>query len=261
MPPPLPKFPDIDVSRYHWTESAEESGLWQRQPLSAEGIQIHRPKELRRLFVGGVLTLNRPAKAGHLEIAAKRAWCRLRFEHPEIASQPAIHPKTDKLMIEYRVPGHEDDLRDWTERTIKVFFRDSELPGFVDALTEFRTRKEGSSREIDAAHVDLYTLLSTSDEELSTVRFMMHMDHLFADATGHRLAVRSFLRLLATELSNSSKTWLDLEQDINWANSPKNLATPWIYLMNDDQKIDGEEFDQNIKREFILWPIGSVSLP
>jgi hypothetical protein len=229
---------NLDPTAYSWKKSKDNAQHWRRRALGGESRWMVKPKEYREIFVSGNLILETPIPISKLTEAAQTAWLDLRYEVPEICVTTIIG-EDGEIYMEYKEHNDEVEVRNWRERTAFVEYGTSVL-----SFQELR-RKLMSSKQRNQTDSALFLVYITPAAKIGTLvrncQLMLNVDHQITDGNGTRILFGKFLSMLAKSLSFQPR---NLPDDIARRNNGRNLSTPWIEVMNDEQVISGSEYEQ-----------------
>ena len=90
----------------------------------------------------------------------------------------------------------------------------------------------------------VYVPQSIEEASMSSFGFLFCLDHHFVDGAGAKILADSFLKSLGNEFHRAPSTALSSS---DWKDSIKNLAPPWIQMMNEDQHVSGPSFDEAVR--------------
>jgi hypothetical protein len=235
-----PPYQTLDIARSQWTPSQDNTTLWQRKALAGENGWVLKPREARQLFLGGNILLAQATGFDQVTVAARRAWKELRFQHPEIVVTARCTDK-GKRLVEYMIPGGEDEAEQWAERTLITEVSSEEL-----SFSELRSRI--SLRQYDVTDPASLYLQAKSDlkDRVLRVNFLFNVDHLCTDGIGIRILANCFFCLLTQHLVSGDNV---REESFNWQESARNLPPLWTSLMNQAQRTSGVDYETAVARQ------------
>ncbi|KAL8769014.1 MAG: hypothetical protein Q9209_004931 [Squamulea sp. 1 TL-2023] len=244
QPPPIHP---INVDDHNWKQ-LDDSLIWQRRACGAEsiiGIQANVSKGEYDLFYTATTELIDDGERSLQDIkrAARAAWRLLRYKEPQIAGTAAFDGQA-KALLQYQVPKDEEKVEKWLNRTIRVEASDRTPMAIRDANEE--ERKQHNLGPSESATI--YIAASVPDESTplagAELRILFHINHLFFDGIGFRCMIASFLRELATQLSNPI---IGSPSALDWSENVKNLPEAYVKLLAPEQYISRPEFDASIQ--------------
>lgn len=186
------------------------------------------------MFLSGGFSLTRSYSALRLEAfvkAAECAWLRVRREFPEVVLGPSSGQGDDgSILLELKVPGSDGEAREWMRRSL--FF----------GICEEGKRVEEEMRHTVPSQPVCVRLNARVDQEckVSGVDFAFRVDHMTADGVGAYIVTACFLKFLANAVGGR-------EQTFDWKALNGEIPTPWVGMMNTDQRTEGKEFDEGAK--------------
>ncbi|TVY39675.1 Trichothecene 15-O-acetyltransferase [Lachnellula occidentalis] len=225
-------FP-LDPSAYQWSQ--QSPFLWRRRALASEPMWISRPKELHDMFISGIISLEIPLPKATLKSAARNAWRSLRFEIPELVAKGKF--QDGKPIMQYQTPKDKDAVNEWINRT--AFF-DQGSNGLTFEGQREKLLLMKRPFDLDTASLLLYSELDTDEDLVNRFHLMLNMDHEATDGIGTRILFGKYLSLLAKFLSGSPGG----QDEIEWAESSRNLSPPWISIMDEEQVTCGPEYEE-----------------
>lgn len=231
------------LSKYGWNVS-KELGEWQRPLFAGENMWLFRPKEVREMFLGGVISLSTPLPQKSFIKAITKAWCLLRLRHPEIACLSGCDDFGNRYM-RHQVPSTKE-LRNWTAKTIL-----EETSGSTFPVLEARKRVlEQKYPEYGACLHILSEILEGKGDITAKIGVLFNMDHIYTDGIGIRILAGKFFQFLSIVLASEN---FDLG-DLDLREGGDSLSVPYTSLMNGDQKFDGESYELALirQRKFLL---------
>ncbi|CAF9932534.1 MAG: trichothecene 15-O-acetyltransferase [Alectoria fallacina] len=232
-PPAL--TPDIEPSLYHWRASTKKPNLYLRRALGAETIWARKASGPRQMFLNGSFTLIGPYSALSLDTfgkAAERAWLRVRSEFPEVALGPSSEQGEDgSNLLELKIPMSERETREWMRRSL-----------FLGTCVEGKTAEEEMRQAVirDPVCVRLNARVD-QDSKVFGAEFAFRVDHLTADGVGAYIVTACFLNFLANAVGGR-------EEAFDWEAWKETLPTPWVGMMNTNQRTEGKEFEEGVKK-------------
>lgn len=235
----LRTLPPIDITKYKWRHSPQNPNVWQRKALARENHWYTRPVSLRGLFIGGSVSLATETDLDVFRRAAEAAWLRVRFEHPELAM--TSEAGTDgQVWVKCPIAQCEEDAQSWVKKTLSVEPTENEY-SFHGTRMEAWKNDESCSNMLR-----LHFPCADPASSILFFYFTFRLDHHFVDGVGGRMVVGSFFKFLANNLCQESSL---PSSDLKWQESLKNLAPPWIEMMNEDQELNGSAFDKAVRRD------------
>ena len=201
---------------------------------------ISRPKELHEMFISGTLKLESPLPNSALQLAAKNAWRTLRFEVPELVARGQCDEDA-RTFMQYQTPRDEEEVKEWINRTA-FFHQGPDGLDFEGLREKLLLRKEIFDSE--AASLLLYSELESDEDSVNHVHMMLNVDHEVTDGIGTRILFGKYLSFLAKFLSSSPGRGQD---EIDWAESSRNLSPSWISIMDEEQVTSGPEYEEKVQ--------------
>ncbi|KAL2069673.1 hypothetical protein VTL71DRAFT_14352 [Oculimacula yallundae] len=240
----------LDPSTYTWQQQTPlNPTLWRRVALSNELMWPSRPKSIHELFISTALSLAFPIPRATLDAAAGRAWQTLRYHVPELALEACV-ADNGVAYLQYRMAQSQSEVDAWLVRTSSYFEAGGNVLSFDDLRRGALKEKEG--RDSDNALLLLYSHdrdEGRGDGLVEDAQIMLNVDHQVTDGTGIKIILGKYLSLLASALN---EPYGILQDEIPWEESYKNLSTPWIQLMNEDQVISGSEYEEVVTRNRLI---------
>lgn len=232
MAPPL-RIPHIDPSLYSWHPSTKAPNLYLRHSLGAETKWACQALGPRQMFLSGRLSLTSPYSDLTLENfgrAAERAWLRLQSEFPEVLLGPSSEQGEDgSLLLELRYPGSDGEVRKWAERSF-----------FLDTYEDGKSVEEEMKQAVTKNPVCVRLNASVNQKRKVTgAEFAFRVDHMTADGVGAYMLAACFFKFLAHAVSGREETF-------DWEASNGKLPTPWVGMMNSEQRTEGKEFEEGV---------------
>ena len=163
--------------------------------------------------------------------AAKHAWLRLRFEFPEVILGPSKEQdENGNLLLELSIPRSDEEAREWVERSL-----------FLDLCKEDQSA-EDEIRQAVVKDPVCVRLNARVDQEsmVAEVDFAFRVDHMTADGVGAYILAAYFFKFLAHTLSAGEVTF-------DWEGLKRRLPTPWVGMMNSEQRTEGKQFEDGVK--------------
>lgn len=227
--------PPLSPDSYLWKESSIGTSIWHRPALAGESMWIHKPKELREIFLCSSLTLNTPISRGAFSASVRHTWRLLRFKLPELGVSAACGTNGKPFMRYHTID--DEEAQEWVDRT-------HSCQGGTHEQDFEHLRKtllaEKQRHVSDNAFLLARVILENGAELLKHTQIMIYVDHQITDGIGTRIIFGKFLALLASSLGTAPDA---TETDIAWENSRHNLSQPWICCMNEHQLISGPEYE------------------
>lgn len=186
------------------------------------------------MFLSGSFTLTCPYSALSLEAfgnAAERAWLRVRCEFPEVVLRPSSEQSEDgSILLELKIPGSVEEARDWMSTSL-----------YIGICEEGKSAEEEMRQAVIGDPVCV-RLNAKRDKESRVAggEFAFRVDHMTADGVGAYILAAYFLKFLAHAVGGREETF-------DWAALSGKLPMPWVKIMNDDQKTEGEAFEEGVK--------------
>lgn len=233
----------VDPSIYSWRQSSLSPSQWNRLALSNECMWASRPKDLRELFICTLIAPESPIARSALTSAASRAWQILRFQVPELSAD-ATCTEDGAAYMQYQTPQSQVEVDAWVDRT-SHFETGRGMLNFKELKAKVLSKKR--EHDSDKTFLLLYsqTARDSRDDRVEHVQVMLYADHQVMDGTGLKILLGKYLSLLASALPNPG----EIQQvDIHWSKSYKNLSSPWILHMNDNQVVSGSDYE-----EIVTW--------
>ncbi|PVH84173.1 hypothetical protein DL98DRAFT_512580 [Cadophora sp. DSE1049] len=232
----------LNPSFYSWRQSPLSPSQWHRLALSNECMWFSRPKDLHSLFICTLITLKPPIHRPTLTSAASLAWQILRFQVPELAAD-ATCTEDGAVYMQYLTPQSQVEVDAWADRT-SHFETGREVLDFKELRANVLLKKRG--HDSDQTFLLLYSQTREGKDDLvENVQVMLYADHQVTDGTGLKILLGKYLFLLASALQKPA----GIQQDeVKWSESYKNLSTPWIQHMNDNQVTSGPEYEETVTR-------------
>lgn len=224
----------LNPESYSWQQSSLDASIWLRPALAGECMWTQRPRELRKIFLCGSLTLNTPISPRTFSACVRRAWKLLRFKTPELGVR-TIRGTNEKFFIQYHTID-DREAQEWVDRTHSCQ-NGSQERDFEELRNTLLAEKQSQSS--DNAFILSSAILEDGAEVLEHTQIMICIDHQIADGIGTRIVLGKFLQLLADSLGTAPDS---TETGLNWEESRQNLSPPWICCMNDHQLISGPEY-------------------
>ncbi|CZR51941.1 uncharacterized protein PAC_01818 [Phialocephala subalpina] len=235
--------PPLNLESYAWKQLSDKPSVWQRPALAGESMWIPRSKDLHELFICSTLTFKPPVLRRTFNESTKSAWTTLRFHVPELGLSTKSG-RDGKSFMQYHAPSVQA-ANAWISRTSS--FQSGSSKQDFDVL---RKTVLDAKQDHDADNAFLLSRAILEDENkggnraelVKHAQIMIYVDHQVADGIGARILLGKYLTLLSSDLGRDAD---DVERDIRWEDSWKNLSPPWITLMNSDQIISGLEYEDN----------------
>lgn len=187
------------------------------------------------MFLSGSFTLTDPYSALSLEVfgkAAKHAWLRVRCEFPEVVLGPSNELWDDgSILLELEIPGPDGEAEEWMRRSL-----------YFGICEEGKSAEEDKRQAVirDPVCVRLNARVN-QESKVAGAEFVFRIDHATADGVGAYIVVANFLKFLAHAIGGREETF-------DWAASNGKLPMPWVGMMNADQKTEGKEFEDGVKK-------------
>lgn len=230
-------FPSLDPASYAWKQLPQASSLWERKALSNEAMWFPRPKELRELFVYASMTFTSSVTRTSLECATRDAWRTLRFGVPELGAR-AVCGEDSNMYFQYQIPKSATEVESWIARTATLRIGNTSHD-FHELRKSLLQTKAG--RDADNAFILIHCQAEEDrSDQIKHVQLVLNVDHQITDGNGIKILLGRYLELLAAALIQPSAE----KREIIWHDSCKNLSTPWIQLVNDEQVIFGSELEE-----------------
>ena len=239
-PPPL-----VPLTCYHWRASTKTPNLYIRPALGAEKKWACQASISRQLFLSGEFKLTGPYCSLSREDfvrAVEYAWLRVRYEFPAVVMGPSDEQWDDgSILLEVKIPGSNEEAREWLRRSLFVGNCGQGM-GVEGELRQDVIRDPVCVRL--NPRVDLQSKVSGAE-------FAFRVDHLNADGVGAYVVTGCFLKFLADAVGGR-------EENHDWEVSKGKLPTPWVDMMNREQKTQGKEFEESVKNLDNLMTNSSV---
>ena len=186
------------------------------------------------MFLSGRFSLTGPYSALSVDAfgkAAERAWLRVRYEFPEVVLGPSSEQGDDgSIFLQLKVPGSDREAREWMRRSL-----------FLGICEEGKS-VEDEMRQIvirDPVSVRL-NARANQERKVSGADFAFRVDHMTADGVGAYIVTAYFLKFLANAIGGREETF-------DWEALKGRLPTPWVSMMNSDQRTGGKLFEEGVK--------------
>ncbi len=163
--------------------------------------------------------------------AAERAWLRLRYEFPAVMLGLSSEQWDDgSILLELNVPGSDGEAREWMRRSF-----------FLGTCEEGKSAEEELRQAVTRDPICV-RLNARVDQEgkVYGAEFAFRVDHLTADGVGAYIVSARFLKFLADAVGGR-------EENFDWGASKAKIPTPWVSIMNTEQRIEGKEFEESVK--------------
>ena len=246
MAPPL-RTTHIDPSLYKWHPSTKNPNLYLRRTLGAETKWARQALSPRQMFLSGRFSLTNPycnLTLGNFGKAAERAWRRLRLEFPEVLLGPSSEQGKDgSLFLELSIPRSDGEAKEWAERSL-----------FLDTCEDGKNAEEEMRQTVIKDPVCLRLNAKVSQQsKVAGAEFAFRVDHMTADGVGAYILAACFFRFLAHAVGGREETF-------DWEASKGRLRTPWVGMMNTEQRTEGKELEEGVKTLKDLVTEASVSI-
>lgn len=229
-----PRIPHIDPSLYNWHPSTKKSNLYLRRALGVETKWTRQALGPRQMFLSGRFSLARSySDLTLIEFgrAAESAWLRLRFEFPEMLLGPSSEQDEDGgLLLELSIPRSDGEAREWVERSL-----------FLDICKDGKSVEEEMRQAVvkDPVCVRLNARVD-QESKVAEAEFAFRVDHMTADGVGAYILAACFFKFLAHAIGGREETF-------DWEALKSKLPTPWVGMMNSEQRTEGKEFEDGVK--------------
>lgn len=232
----------IDRSLYNWHPRPNKANIFRRHALGPETKWASQALDIRKLYLSGLITLETPCPSKMFGKAARIAWLRLRYEHPEVVmGSNGDFADDGSAIIECEIPADEYSAEDWMRRTLTLGTTLPDL-GHAKAMRSAE-RKLREKRADDTVQLLLDAISSEGDsQEIGAAAFSFCVGHQMADGIGTYIVAGAFLDDLAKNLGGRTEQFLD------WRRAAENIPEPWVQMMNSSQQEEGKEFEESAKR-------------
>ena len=248
-------IPNFDPTLYSWSAQSTAPNLYLRQGFGPETRWAHKAAIGRHLYVTGKITFQTDVVSLIL-FAAQKAWCRMRFEYPEVVQiQSGKFDASGNSIMQCELPQDEDALLAWSKRTLYFNLDQVDEKDMMNAAEEYLRRQTFT----DSVGVCLHCSNiepQRAARRLTEVAFSMRVDHGLADGIGAYILAGKYLKILGEELHSQSSDHRD------WTSSKERIPKAWVQMLNPEQKTTGDEFEQNVRKttELVLeCPVSTLS--
>ncbi|KIY47769.1 hypothetical protein FISHEDRAFT_74298 [Fistulina hepatica ATCC 64428] len=197
---------------YEWRPDPAVAGRLVRRPAGAELIEdiwnFHNYGE-QNLFVGVYASLASAVSADDLQNALRRAWTRVRFLNPLVASK-ILHNETGAILL-YDAAKSEAEVDTWARATTFLHERTDDVTD-LDAL-----RYKIGQAHIPAADLEWQTELHLMPIAETKFGLLIRTSHVPFDGAGVKIVMTTVLQNLAERLTGVVRPALI------WGTEGKNL--------------------------------------
>lgn len=246
-------IPQIDPSSYTWFLHPIIPGLLLRQGLGPETKWSKQTPESRQMHVTGVITfkIDNLSQSTFFQ-AAKKAWLRLRFLHPEIVQKSSGEYNEDgSVVMQCEIPQDERVAEDWLLRTFSTGI-DLIVKGDAEAMAAVEQEMRKQSVHTNPIAVRLHVLSenpivtpedcqqrrASGDSSKYRAAFCFRADHGLTDGMGAYMIAGKYLKLLAEILGSKQE-----DKKIDWTKAIDRVPKPWVQMLNKQQKLKGPDFE------------------
>ena len=227
----------LDPSLYAWQPHPTTPRLYQRRALGLETKWVHRAAQNRQLFLSGTFNLESPLPSPIFQNAVVQAWLKLRFEFPEVSMKFSGDFAADgSAIMECQIPRSKEEAQEWVARTLFVGHAatDAQTAPGAEALIQTEAIDDPVGARLNSS------LRPNSHSKLVIGGdFSFRVDHRLADGMGVYILAGNFFRILALEVSRDDKA-----KEMEWEQAAQNIPSPWVFIMNAKQEIEGENFEE-----------------
>ncbi|KAI4244551.1 MAG: hypothetical protein L6R42_010439 [Xanthoria sp. 1 TBL-2021] len=232
--------PTIDAKKYQW--QAKSPYLYRRPFLGRESHWFHSKPESRELFLGVQAKLDPQVEHDSFVRVAGQAWLRLRFDHPEVALH-AVPSANGKGMMGCPISCDDQEAKRWQQRTLSRRHGPNAYD-FSYAISPTAQWEYQQRKAVGSTTLIVYAQCSPPEMKVTSISFLFRVDHTYADGIGIRLIAKAYLKIFAQYLRENPDNPMP-----PWQHASRNLSPPWVELMNEQQKTNGEDFEHNVRND------------
>lgn len=228
-------LPPIDYSRFDWKQSKpDDPSYYSREALGGEPLHDFDNRYQsgeQNLFLAAQVTFTNPIPSSELISHVRTAWETLRFEIPTLAATTE-QDANDDTFICYRVARSFDEVKAWSDRTVRLRGRDAkDLDGLRYQLSQHKIPEPNGDQ----------TFIYVQPQTETACGFLLHSHHTPFDGSAVQIILNDLIGRVCKLIAGTSST---SPESLAWGTENKNLPPPTCAILSPTEAKDGPLFDQ-----------------